>query len=66
MKEIKLTFAPGAFDSFTGTQEELDALILELQQMIDSGEIWNNLTPIENLSEEELVALPDLGNRTLH
>ena len=32
-KKIKIEFAPGAFDTFDGTQEELDALVTELERM---------------------------------
>jgi hypothetical protein len=32
-KKITIEFAPGAFDSFDGTQEELDALQRELLDM---------------------------------
>lgn len=42
MKKIHIEFAPGAFDSFDGTQEELDALVAELQRMADSGELQEN------------------------
>ena len=43
-KKITIEFAPGAFDSFDGTQEELDALQKELMDM------FANLTP-EELAE---------------
>ena len=45
---VKIEFAPGAFNSFEGTQEELDAFIAELQRMAESGEL-----------EEHSVALDD-------
>ena len=32
-KKIKVVFAPGAFDNFEGTQEELDQLILEINEL---------------------------------
>lgn len=32
-KPLKVVFAPGCFDSFEGTQEELDALTAEIQNM---------------------------------
>lgn len=32
-KPLKVVFAPGCFDSFDGTQEELDALTAEIQSM---------------------------------
>ena len=46
-KEMKIEFAPGAFDNFTGTQEELDSLITNLKDMIRSGEFFE-------VSEEEI------------
>jgi hypothetical protein len=38
-KELKIQFAPGCFDNFEGTQEELDEFITEITKMISSGEI---------------------------
>ena len=54
-KALKLEFAPGCFDSFEGTQEELDDLMAEIQRMFDSGEMEANSTPvdIDQLIEEE-------------
>ena len=44
-QKTKVEFAPGAFDDFDGTQEELDALQKELIEM------FSNLTP-EELAEQ--------------
>ena len=54
-KALKLEFAPGCFDGFEGTQEELDDLMAEIQRMFDSGEMEANSTPvdIDELIEEE-------------
>jgi hypothetical protein len=54
-KEIKIKFAPGAFEHFEGTQEELDGLLAEIQQLIESGEIFEKSTPldIDQLAEED-------------
>lgn len=38
---IEVRFAPGCFDHFDGTQEELDALMAEIQ------ETFANMTPEE-------------------
>jgi hypothetical protein len=46
-KEIKIEFAPGAFDQFEGTQEELDALQKEIMDMLEA------MTP-EELAEESI------------
>ena len=56
-KKMKITFAPGAFDSFDGTQEELDALIAEVQRMADSGELAENSVALEDwddLDDEDI------------
>jgi len=42
-KKIELEFAPGCFDNFEGTQEELDELIADLQQLANSGELFDEL-----------------------
>lgn len=58
-KEMKIEFAPGCFDSFEGSQEELDALVKQIQDM------FNNATPEEieamsrPMSEEDFELLPD-------
>jgi hypothetical protein len=44
-KELK--FAPGCFDAFEGTQEELDELILEIQRLADSGELFEKSAPVD-------------------
>ena len=38
-KEIKIEFAPGCFDDFEGTQEQLDEIVAEIHKMAASGEI---------------------------
>jgi len=54
-KKITVTFAPGAFDGFEGTQEELDDLIAEITRMAQSGELVNNSNEldIEALAESD-------------
>jgi len=53
-KKINIVFMPGSFDNFEGTQEELDELIQQIQDMADSGELFENSTPLdlEDLIEE--------------
>lgn len=46
-KPLKLVFAPGCFDSFEGTQEELDSLIAEIQKQFESGEIFEKSQPLD-------------------
>jgi hypothetical protein len=37
-KPKEVIFAPGCFDNFEGTQEELDEMIAEIQRMFESGD----------------------------
>jgi hypothetical protein len=54
-KKIKIEFAPGAFDNFDGSQEELDELMAEIRRVVDTGEILKKSRPldIDELIEEE-------------
>jgi hypothetical protein len=58
-KKLKVEFAPGAFNQFEGTQEELDELLAEIQNM------FANSTPEEieamsrPMSEEDFEELPE-------
>jgi hypothetical protein len=45
-KKPEIIFAPGCFDSFEGTQEELDELVAELNRMVESGELFDLVTPV--------------------
>ena len=45
-KKMKVEFAPGCFDDFDGTQQELDDLVAEIQRMANSGEMFENSTPV--------------------
>ena len=47
MKKPKIVFAPGAFDTFEGTQEELDELLAEITAAIESGEFLENSQPLD-------------------
>ena len=74
-KGMKLVFAPGAFDNFDGTQEELDALIRELEQSIGDGTFFEKSQPVDyddgTWSDEDIEYLEEMlanaqsGNRTL-
>jgi hypothetical protein len=55
-KKMKIEFAPGCFDHFEGTQEELDEMIAMIQQAVDSGEIFENS---RELTDEDFDELPD-------
>lgn len=58
-KKTEIVFAPGCFDNFEGTQEELDALINEIQEMFDSGEALENASLLTDMDDDELADLMD-------
>ena len=58
-KELKIQFAPGCFDQFDGTQEELDALIADIQNMFANKSPEEIAEMSRPLSEEEFDDLPD-------
>lgn len=51
---LKVIFAPGCFDTFDGTQEELDQLMAEIQ------ETFASMTPDELAAQSRLVDEADL------
>jgi len=53
-KKVEVIFAPGCFDNFDGTQEDLDELLAEIQRMVDTGEIFEKSTPLTEESFDEL------------
>lgn len=55
-KKLKVEFAPGCFDNFEGTQEELDEMIAEIMRMAETGELAEHST---QMTEEEFNELPD-------
>jgi len=50
--ELKVVFAKGSMDDFDGTQEELDALVAEIKEMVANG-AFEDATPITEEEEEE-------------
>ena len=54
-KALSIEFAPGCFDNFEGTQEELDEMVAEIQRMFESGELEANAQAVdlETLMEED-------------
>ena len=60
-KKIKIEFAPGCFDNFDGTQEELDDLVKHIQTMAESGELMKNSKSVDDawddlsLEEQEVI-----------
>ena len=65
--KIRVEFAPGCFDNFEGTQEELEEFIAEITRMEESGEMTKNATLVtsddtEFLPDEILELLEELFN----
>lgn len=58
-------FAPGCFDSFEGTQEELDELIAEIHRLADTGELFEKSIEVDfdELSDEDLDTLKPFENQ---
>jgi hypothetical protein len=54
IKELKIEFAPGCFDHFEGTQEELDQLIQEIKDMFANGTVQDNSRPVTKDNFDEL------------
>jgi len=60
-KKIQIEFAPGCFDNFEGSQEELDQLIAEITRLAESGELQERSVSIDLslLSEKDLASLSE-------
>jgi hypothetical protein len=46
-KNLKIVFDPGCFDSFEGTQEELDEFVAELKKIIEDGSFLEKSTAVD-------------------
>ena len=51
--KLKVVFAEGSMNEFEGTQEELDALVAEIKEMIANG-AFEDAIPISEEEEKEL------------
>lgn len=58
-RPMKIVFAEGCFDDFEGTQEELDELVAHIQQLAESGELFEKAKPVEGDLAEQLDGLID-------
>ena len=60
-KKLEVVFAPGCFDDFEGSQEELDDLVAEISRLVESGEMFEQegsmVLSDTDLSDEELEEL---------
>lgn len=57
-KKYRVDFAPGAFDSFDGTQEELDEVIAQIEKAFsemteDELNSDDNLLDLDQLAEDD-------------
>ena len=61
----KIEFEEGCFDNLEDdlTQEEMEALIQGIHQLLETGEIFENVTPVEDLPEEEQEAIARMFER---
>lgn len=68
MKDLKIEFAPGCFDTFEGTQEELDELVAEIHRMFTSGEAQKLARPldIDELDDEDLELLEKFAEQEVN
>lgn len=64
-KKPEVIFAPGCFDGFEGTQEELDELMAEIHRMVESGELFEKGVPVDELDDETIDMIERAENRTL-
>ena len=55
-KDFKIEFAPGCFDEFEGSQEELDQLVKDILDIVSEGSLVDNPNV---LTVEDLDDLPD-------
>jgi hypothetical protein len=64
--KLKVEFAPGCFDHFEGSQEELDELVQSIQKMFegktkDELEAMSQPIDFDSLDEEELEILEKIS-----
>jgi hypothetical protein len=61
----KIEFEEGCFDNLEDdmTQEEMEALMQGIHQLLETGEIFENAIPVEDLPEEEQEAIARMFER---
>lgn len=66
MTKIKITYAEGCFDEISEemTQDELDALVGEIERLVESGELFRNGIPLTDEEVDDFLdELEDPNNR---
>lgn len=54
-KPFEVQFAPGCFDDFEGTQEELDELMATITKMVADGSIFEESERLPDDQAEEIL-----------
>jgi hypothetical protein len=62
-KQLDVEFVPGWADEMELTQDEYDALMDGIKQLISTGEIFENSTPVDELPLEEQEEILEQINR---
>ena len=62
-KQLDVEFVPGWADELELNQEEYDALIDGIKQLISTGEIFENATPVSELDIKEQEEILEQINR---
>ncbi len=58
----KIVFAPGCFDNLDVSQEELDALMADLEQMVEDGSLFENSRLLDENDPEDQAIIHQLMN----
>jgi len=53
-KPLRVVFDPGCFDNFEGTQAELDAFVVQIQEFAESGLLFENSVELTDDEIEDL------------
>jgi hypothetical protein len=62
-KPMNVEFMPGWADEMDLTEDEYNALIDGIKQLVATGEIFENATPIDELDDEEQQEILESINR---
>lgn len=62
MTNPKIVFAPGCFDNLDVSQEELDALMADLEQMVEDGSLFENSRLLDENDPEDQAIIQQLMN----
>lgn len=64
MTKLKLVFAPGCFDDFDGTQEELDEFMTMIESKFNDGSLLDESMPLDeaDLDDDQLAHLQAMMN----